>query len=81
MEYIYANEESILYTLMRRSRCFVFDRQLNLRDSDTSKPKRTVTPFYVYVSSLHFLYIELCLSDNAKVIYFVLSIIIMNDYL
>ena len=41
---------NVYYTPMRRSRCFVFDRQMNLRDSDTSKPKRTVTPFmYVHL--------------------------------
>ena len=47
---------------MRRSRCFVFDRQSNLRDSDTSKPKRTVTPFmymclktaFLNKSAIHF---------------------------
>ncbi len=33
---------------MRRSRCFVFDLSLNLRDSNSSKPKRTVTP-YMYI--------------------------------
>lgn len=32
-----------------RSRCFVFDGKLNLRDSTWSKPKRTVTPYIMYV--------------------------------
>jgi len=43
-----------------RPRCFVFDKLIaNLRDSNTSKPKRTVTPFYVYVSHLAFSVLKL----------------------
>ena len=34
---------------MRRFRCFVFDNPQSLRSSNKSKPKRTVTPYYVYV--------------------------------
>ena len=40
------------YTIhpIERSRCFVFDKLCReLPDSYTSKPKRTVTPYYVYV--------------------------------
>ena len=37
---------------MRRSRCFVLDQQLRVCEVLTlSKPKRTVTPYYVYMSA------------------------------
>ena len=41
----------IIIHLIGRSRCFVFDLPLKLRSSNTPKPKRTVTPFYVYASN------------------------------
>ena len=35
---------------MRRPRCFVFDKHLNVRSSNTSKPKRKIRLYYMYVS-------------------------------
>ena len=37
-------------TPMRRPRCFVFDKHLNVRSSNTSKPKRKIRLYYMYVS-------------------------------
>ena len=66
---------------MRRSRCFVLDLSLNLRDSYSVKTKAYSYAFYVYASSLHLLYIEFCISDDAKVIHFILRIKKNRSYL
>ena len=66
---------------MRRSRCFVFDLPLNLRDSYSVKTKAYSYAFYVYASSLHLLCLEFCLSDFAKVVYFIFILNTKADYL
>ena len=67
---------------MKRFRCFVFDLSLlKLRSSNTSKPKRTVTPFYVYVSNPPMPYWDFrhCIDFTKVMVLFENSIVVVTN--